>query len=492
MRPATLPKPNRGAALLIALLVLIIAVAAIFLGPLNWLSLRTERDQINAEVLARAKAALIGYAATFPEQNLASDGSVVYVPGHLPCPDTASGCGSKGVSIVGLLPWKKLGLPVLKDADGNCLWYAVSGNFKASPKATLLNRDTLGQLVVYGDDGTTAIAGSTPANRAAAVIFSAGPPLSGQSRTNDGSDCGGDFAADHFLDASGSINNAVMNSVADALTSLISRSSGTSFNDRLVWITPEEIFQKAVEKRSNFERALFDADYASNGSPALAQRIAECIAIGFGANNTDKRLPWATSITLADSPPDTFNNTKFADAANLFVGRVPFSVYRSVSTIGTAKFLSGTLISCTGSTSTSCRLLKTDNCPPGWSTVSGTPSTSDSADGWWDKWKDHYFYAVSPGFKPGAGAPDCIIDKCVELDGKKYAAIVIYADRPLTGQQRFTLDEKNSPANYLEGDNVLAIANNTPGDADFGKFKRAGNDKFVCIRLDLTIDPLCL
>jgi len=485
---ATRPNLNRGAALLIALLVLMIAVAAIFLGPLSWLGMRTEREEINAEVLARAKAALIGYAATFPEQNPAS-GSVLYVPGHLPCPDTASVCGSRGVSVIGLFPWQKLGLPVLKDADGNCLWYAVSGNFKASPKARLLNRDTLGQLIVYGDDGSTAL---TPANHAAAVIFSAGPPLPGQNRTHDGSDCGGDLTPDHFLDSHGGINNSVINNAVEALTSLISRNPDSGFNDRLIWITPDELFQKTAEKRSDFERALFDTDYAANGSPALAQRIAECIAAGFGSNNNYKRLPWAVPIALPDSPPDTFRNTKFADVSNQFVGRVPFIVSNSVTAIGASQFApippaTTTLSSCSG-TNDSCRLLRTDNCPADWSKVAGYPTGTDSPDGWWDKWKDHYFYAVSPAFKPGTGTPDCAIEKCVELAGVKYAAIVIYSDRALAGQQRLSLTDRNSPANYLEEDNVLAFTNDT-SNPNFGKFKHAGNDKFVCITTSLTVAP---
>ena len=62
-------------------------------------------------------------------------------PGYLPCPDTdgdgwaEATCGSLDgasgqASRLGLLPWKTLGLPDLRDGYGERLWYAVSSKYK--------------------------------------------------------------------------------------------------------------------------------------------------------------------------------------------------------------------------------------------------------------------------------------------------------------------------------------------------------------------------
>ncbi|MEO8009523.1 MAG: hypothetical protein ABI728_13530, partial [Betaproteobacteria bacterium] len=141
-------------------------------------------DQRTAAALSQAKAALIGYAATYPDH----DATGVF--GFLPCPDMGSAsvipegnmdvpCGSRDVTVIGRLPWKELGLQPLRDGFGDCLWYAVSGNFKENlttpnSRTLLLNWDSNGLIEVVGADGTSLLAGSAPTNRAAAVIFAPG------------------------------------------------------------------------------------------------------------------------------------------------------------------------------------------------------------------------------------------------------------------------------------------------------------------------------
>lgn len=508
---SALGRREDGAALLLGLLLLVLGGVAVLLSALSGNAIQRTRELQTEAALQQAKTALIGYAASYPEQHLVG-GSSVYVPGHLPCPDdgtnvegrAALNCGAKGISAIGRLPWRDLGLPPLKDADGNCLWYAVSGNLKASPKADLLNSDSVGQFRIVIEDGISAIAGAAPDTQAIAVIFSPGPPTSGQTRSNNGSECGGDYQAADFLDRlSDAVNNAILNNTPEATTTLAAHGPA-GFNDRLTWITPNDLFQHGTDLRQDLDRALYDAsyipdsDYASDSgtTPALAQRIAECLAGGFAAKNNFKRLPWAAPVPLADTPPDTFSNAKLADNNGLLVGRVPFSVFRSVSAIATANFplnFPNTLRSCTTANSTSCRLLRVDNCPLGWRRVAGSPTTTDSPDGWWDKWKDHYFYAVAPDFQPAGVLPtNCTAAKCLYVDGNgPFAAIVIFSDRRQAGQIRATTADKNNPANYLENENIAAIQNNNPADPGFGKFKRTGNDKFVCIKPDLTIDSTC-
>lgn len=491
-------KRQNGAALLIALIVVVLAVTAGLLSAYNSRNSQAERDRITVEALAQAKAALIAYAVTYPEQNLGGSSIPVFVPGHLPCPDTnPSDCGNKGVSVIGLFPWKKLGLPPLRDAEGNCLWYAVSGSFKANNKPDLLNQDSTGQFVVLGEDGVTPLAGNTPSNRAVAIIFSAGSPVSGQNRSNDSSECGGDYNPQHFLDSQGGVNNASINATADAITTFIAGKRDNSFNDRLLWVTADDLFARGVELRKDLNTALYDTNYSTTNTPALAQRVAECLAF-FGQSNSFSRLPWATPVTLPDLAQDTFDNDKFVDGINQLTGRVPFQIGKSQQTIGASKFTPTWLnTSCSGSVSASCRLLRIDHCPSGWNLVAGYPNSTDSPDGWWDKWKDHLFYAVAESFQPGTANANCSTptipgSKCLYVDGKgPFAAVVIFADKAQVSQSRATTAQKNDPANYMENENLLAIQASSGFDPNFGQFKQTGNNKFVCIRKDLTVDSLC-
>ena len=140
--------------------------------------LQRKRDEATAAALRGAKDALIAYAITY------SDTHPDEVIGYLPCPDNggpqpegqqaAGACGMARVSQLGRLPWKTLDVGPLRDSDGQCLWYAVSGTYKNNPKANLMNWDTPGQFEVVGPDGVTLLAGTTPANRAVAVIFAPG------------------------------------------------------------------------------------------------------------------------------------------------------------------------------------------------------------------------------------------------------------------------------------------------------------------------------
>ncbi|MBK8120557.1 MAG: hypothetical protein IPK39_16285 [Sulfuritalea sp.] len=97
-----------------------------------------------SDSLAQAREALLAYAATYRDDPSRS----TEVFGYLPCPDTsgktgiqtpgdgeaAATCGTSEQAAIGLLPYKTLGLPDLRDSSGVCLWYAVAGGFKNNPK----------------------------------------------------------------------------------------------------------------------------------------------------------------------------------------------------------------------------------------------------------------------------------------------------------------------------------------------------------------------
>ncbi len=491
----TAAQRQSGAALLILLL-------ALTLGGLTWLLRQPAthaaafpaRDKATDRALAQAKEALLGYAAAYPEyQPKGSPPRPAFVPGHLPCPDTGSAlghegseagtCGAKGVTVIGHFPWRSLGVPPPRDGSGECLWYAVSGQYKSNPKADLLNPDIPGQFQILDQDGTRIIAGATPQDRPVAVLFAPGPPLPGQNRQHEGGECRLDYDARQFLDVLQGIDNSTPDPTPEGLTRLIAGTPGPFFNDRMVWISREELFERRVARRPVPQRALFDTNYAPAGPvPALTQRVASCLA-RFGDSNGWKRLPWAAPLNPGGSAPDVFRNDRLADQTGLAAGRPPFSVGRSQQLRG------ATLASLGGCpagnpTHSACRLLRTDNCPEllpvaGFPTPTDSPASVNSADGWWDKWKDHLFYLVAPGFTPAAlPAADCETDpsQCLRINGQAYAAVLIHAGPPLAGQVRDSNGDRINPANYLEGLNLAAIQGGSL------QLELAGNDQLVCLQ----------
>ncbi len=489
-----MPAPRQSGA---ALLILLLALA---LGGLTWLlqqpasrsSAFPARDRATDRALAQAKEALLGYGAAYPEYHLkGSPPRAAFVPGHLPCPDTGSplghegteagSCGAKGVTVVGHFPWRSLGIPPPRDGSGECLWYAVSGNYKANPKADLLNPDIPGQFQILGPDGSQIIAGAQPGERPVAVLFAPGPPLAGQVRQHQGGECRLDYDPKQFLDVLQGIDNSTPDSSAEGLTRLIAGTPGEFFNDRLVWISPSELFEGRIARRPPLPRPLFDASYPGSGI-ALTQRLAACL-IRFGEHNSWQRLPWAAPLSLNAPAPDTFRNDKLADQALRQEGRPPFSVGRSQQVLQSTL---GTLPGCLPAdpTHSACRLLRSDNCPEllaaaGYPTPSDGAGYVNSSDGWWDKWKDHLFYLVAPGFAPAAlPAVDCDLnpEQCLQVNGQPYAAALIYAGAPLAGQQRHQSSERMDPANYLEGQNATTL------QLGGQQLELAGNDQIVCIQ----------
>lgn len=144
----------------------------------------------NAATLAEAREALLGYIVT-------RDATHPGKYGFLPCPDidatgsTAEGeahetnCGARYRNMLGRFPWRTLGMAPGRGKSGECLWYAVSGAWKAAAanEPELLNTDSSGQFRVLAADGSTLIAGATAGERPVAVIIAPGPPIAGQTRT---------------------------------------------------------------------------------------------------------------------------------------------------------------------------------------------------------------------------------------------------------------------------------------------------------------------
>lgn len=248
---------------MVMLVIMIVGSTAILLNSLNSVTSRLARDSVAADAMAQAKAALIGYAITYADNN-------PNVNGFLPCPDQGqnstqdgsanSSCAAKNISAIGKFPWKTLGLSPSKDGNGECLWYAVSGTYKNNPDTDLMNWDNNGLFQVMAPDGASFLAGSSADNQAVAVLFSPGTPIGANSRTaaSNAPRCGGNYTASNYLDNDTvhSISNAAISATANSVTQFISgqvkdTSGNELVNDHLLIITRDEVFN-AIKKRNDF------------------------------------------------------------------------------------------------------------------------------------------------------------------------------------------------------------------------------------------------
>jgi hypothetical protein len=241
---------QHGAVLMIMLMIMIVGIAAILVNSLSSATLKNARQKNTAAALAQAKDALIGFAITYRDTHTISP----QVNGYLPCPDIAGGltegtaelsCGLQDVSVIGRLPWATLDLSILRDGDGECLWYAVSGTYKDNPKTGLMNWDTNGQFQAYAPDGTTLLS-----NQVVAVIFAPGAPQSGQDRSDTTAPvCGGNYTATSYLDKDTGHSNIDNSDVATG--KFIQGTSGGTVNDQMLFITQQDIWN-AIKKHNDF------------------------------------------------------------------------------------------------------------------------------------------------------------------------------------------------------------------------------------------------
>lgn len=458
---------QRGAALMVMLVIMIMGIAAVLMNSLGTARLTNARQETTSGALAQAKEALISYAISYGDTHAAQ------VHGYLPCPDIdgkdlssnpAEGsaklsCGSKNVSSIGRLPWKTLELPPLRDGDGECLWYAISGTYKNNPKTDLMNWDNDGLFEILDANGATV------ARNVVAVVFAPSVALDSQDRTPDGNAplCGGNYTAGNHLDSDATINNAAVSGSANAI-SQFRLGVSAQINDRMIFITRDDIFN-AIMRRADF------VDPARSPLRLMTQKAAECLA-DYGRRNSagssDKRLPW--SGWLWPSATDYLTDSNYDDEDGRLSGRLPYRVNTSDS--DSANLIASPYYQLASNGS---------NCPG----VANWPAYYP----WWTNWKDHLFYALADDFKPGGGSSSC--GTCLSVNGAgAYAAVVMFAGRKLSGQVRSGSADRLDFANYLEGRN-LTNHPNASGNSDYQSGAETGsfNDVLYCINPDLTVTP---
>lgn len=261
---------QQGYALLIFVALLATASAALAVKVLSNKSGNNNqiaRDKITAAALAQAKDALIGYASTYRDANL---NVPFFMNGYLPNPDLGPNESLEGraagnfsgnhpdYSVIGKVPWRKLGVIPLHDGQGECLWYVVSGRFKNTPLTDTLNWDTQGQIDVNDSNGNLI------ASNVAALLVAPGSPLAGQNRARpDPTDtqyiqCGGNYDARNYLNSyfTGSTNNRVALNTSNKPFIMAN-------NERFLFVTVDDIFRPIIH-RSDFRdqiSALLDDPY---------------------------------------------------------------------------------------------------------------------------------------------------------------------------------------------------------------------------------------
>ncbi len=257
---------QRGVALLGFISLVTLISLHILLNHLNAGNTRFTHEQQTERALLKAKLALIGDAASADE---------IARAGRLSLPDMGPGISDKegesspnfsgntaSLTLIGKFPWLSLATGPLRDTEGECLWLIDSGNFKKSP-ITPLNWDTPGKIEVIDTQGHPL------ARNLAALLVAPGRPLDGQDRSAIGTNhvqCGGNYDARNYLDAfddadalagewnyfAGSTNNAI---APDADVKRFVLASAEHYNDRLLFVTPDELFD-ALTRRKDFSLAV--------------------------------------------------------------------------------------------------------------------------------------------------------------------------------------------------------------------------------------------
>lgn len=370
-------KTQRG---FVALLMMVLVAVGVFGAMAAWVASEPPPSvqSINRAALGQAKEALLAYVVgtalggqptRLPCPNITGDGQAdtASIPGG-----AAKPCGLAGHAQLGLLPWGALSLPPLRDAYGECLWYAVDGKFKNAPVAdtTLgVNADTDGRITIKDETGNIL------ADNVVAVVFARSAQTVLQARgvsAGGAPPCATSPSGDAAQDATDYLGLKNAAPATSALTSATFFNATqlapdkVTLNHQLAWITADEF--AAVAMRANAENLVTAVNNAVKASPPV----------------TNGRLPFA-----ADTPG---GNCK----PGLHRGFLPVSCKYPDPVLGPLSF------------TLNAPILKVDG------------------------WPGLAFYAVAPSC--AFDAPNCVADAALVPSKGKVSGVILARGRSLSGQ----------------------------------------------------------
>lgn len=420
MAPGISIKKQRGAVLLVLLTIVVLGAATLLVSKLGRYNSFLAQDQDSMESLAEAKTALIGWAASHPDS-----------PGLLPFPDRnddgnydgESDCPASPVAnthLTGQLPRfgdaniagsvcsdTREGVGTLPlDGANERLWYAVSSNLVEGSGLDInsnLRSEPNNWLNVYDNSGNLLT------NRAAAVIMAPGAILGAQARP--ASPAAPNVNA--YLE-SATVGGPTYNN-ADLDLDFVAAQPGAGFNDRLIYITIDELMDRVEQVVSR----------------RLQRDVQSCIDAYAAASNG--KYPWAAELNGAAAPDYD------SDHGAIF-GRIPETLSVDVNPP------------------------PPPNPDPDMQLIWGCHTLLP----YWNSWRELFFYRIDIGYQPSGAAPACA--PCLTLDGVGGSrSVVMMAGGMLGLQQRSTNADKGNINNYLEGDNANGdtVFENQPASATF-------------------------
>jgi hypothetical protein len=436
---------QQGAALLVFLLVALTMAGSFGLAALNK-ALSNSTVTTDYQVLQQAKEALVGYALAYGDTHANN------LPGYLPCPDSNGdgdaelSCGNVNETALGFLPWRSLGLAPLRDSSGSCLWYAVSGAYKASPQGNL-STDAGAQLLLF-DAALTSLNGLNNSEAGIAIIFAPGRAVLAQTRSVTAAaatQCGSNVSsqgirqAQNYLESWMGVNNAA-GSYSGSLSGVpitpvpslgfsafISAPVQDTFNDVVVLMRPSD-FQTVYHRMQQW----------------VGERVRQCLLAYQGSNGG--KLPWPAILDPLAAP--SYNDN---DQAKRF-GRIPANLTNTA-----AAGLSAS-----------------------WPFDPQQPASQCFAWSWWPNFSESAFYGIDLSVAPtGVSAAPVL-----SVDAAATSGAVLIAGRRLGLQARSISADKGLIGNYLETGNLVdaGLALIPPGDEAFISVDNSGasfND-YVC------------
>jgi len=279
---------------MVMVVILVLGASAALVGSLSSAGLQIKRDEKTTLALAQAKEALIGKSILYDDY-----------PGSLPCPDTNddgesdAGGSNDCPKYIGRLPWKTLGIPDLRDATGERLWYALSRDVRRYSSVMPLNSDTV--------QGTLDLDGAN--TNLIAIVFAPGSPFGTQDRSTASASCittgdsrAANLCASNYLEGT----NDDLNTSATHNTAFQSFGTNIDFNDQLITLSRDQLFTR-VEQRvgGEFRRHLNDY-FASWGAYPFADPFSDPSTANYkGVAYTYEGLyPFGSLNGIGSTPPN--------------------------------------------------------------------------------------------------------------------------------------------------------------------------------------------